>query len=280
MLLKSVYLDALRTREQKISRLKDSNYEAIAREANASWNRYMPIPCQCQSAGVDSSWNKRAYQGLNLYVIDAVAVSSTNDIIASEYDDDISESARNESLEAKAMGMEASVTRSASETGKVDVVCVDGSIIARLNKKAAGATFDEAKKYSGSVFVAKSSESRAQFGPLGSRAGDIFYYNRVSNSSAGYSTPSGISTPYGRITEVYARLRENTPMIRLEFLGETGDSEVTAMLDRLCYHSVAGYPYCLKLAHNTCKISDEDIDRIASIFSLQNEHGARDALNE
>ena len=46
------------------------------------------------------------------------------------------------------------------------------------------------------------------------------------------------------------------------------------------YHSVAGYPYCLKLAHNKCKISNEDIDRLASIFSLQHEQGARDALNE
>jgi NurA-like 5'-3' nuclease len=51
-------------------------------------------------------------------------------------------------------------------------------------------------------------------------------------------------------------------------------------LNKLRYHSVAGYPYCLKLAHNTCKISNEDIDRLASIYGLQNEQGARDVLNE
>ena len=48
----------------------------------------------------------------------------------------------------------------------------------------------------------------------------------------------------------------------------------------LRHHSVAGYPYCLKLAHKTCKISNDDIDRLASIYSLQNEQGSRDALNE
>jgi len=279
-MLRQVYLDALKTREQKISRIKDSNYEAISKHAAANWISYRPSPRSCRSAGVDSSWNKRAYQGLNLYVIDAVAVSSTNEVIASDYVDDIAESARRETLETRAMAMEASVTQKAAEAGKSDVICVDGSIVARLNKRPASAAFDDAKKYRDSVFVAKSSESRAQFGPLGSMAGDIFYYNRISNSSAGYSAPYKVGTPYGSLTEVYARIRDSTPMLRIEILGHAANQEVRSMLDKLCYHSVAGYPYCLKLAHNTCKISDEDIERIASIFSLRNEHGARDALNE
>jgi NurA-like 5'-3' nuclease len=80
--------------------------------------------------------------------------------------------------------------------------------------------------------------------------------------------------------EVYARLRAHTPMIRIEVLGEPNKQEITRILDRLRYKSVTGYPYCLKLAHNTCKISNEDIDRLASIFGLQHEQGARDALNE
>ena len=279
-MLKQVYLDALKTREQKISRIKDSNYEAISKEAARNWAAYRPAPRPCQSAGIDSSWNKRAFQGLTLYVIDAVAVSSSNEVIASEYVDDIAESARSESLETRAMSMEAQVTQKAGESGKADVICVDGSIVARLNKRAADTAFAEAKKYTNSIFVAKSSESRAQFGSLGSRAGDIYYYNRISNSSAGYSTPFRVATPYGTIFEVYARLRDSTPMVRIELLGEAGDQGVREILDKLCYHSVAGYPYCLKLAHNTCKISNQDIDKIASIFSLQNEHGARDALNE
>jgi NurA-like 5'-3' nuclease len=279
-LLRQVYLDALRTREQKISRIKDSNYEAISREAAASWTGYQPAPVRCRSAGVDSSWNKRAYQGLNLFVVDAVAISSTNETIASDYVDDISDTARREELETRAMAMEASVTQQAKESGRADVICVDGSIVARLNKKTAAAAFDDARKYSGSIFVAKSSESRNQFGTFGSHAGDIFYYNRISKSLSGYSAPRTVSTPYGTLSEVYARLRNDTPMLRVEILGQASDAEVRDVLNRLCYHSVSGYPYCLKLAHNSCKISDQDIERIASIFSLRNEHGARDALNE
>lgn len=275
-----MYLDALKTKDQKILRLKDSNYAAIARQAGENWNQYRPSPVPCRTAGIDSSWNKRAYQGLNLYVVDAVAISSTNDIIASDYADDIAESARNEFLETKAMLMEAHVSQKASESGRADIICVDGSIVARLGKRGVDAALDDAKKYSGSIFVAKSSESRAQFGSLGSRAGDIYYYNRASNSSAGYSTPFVVSTPYGLVSEVYARIRDSTPMIRLELIGRVGEADVRGTLDRLCYHSVAGYPYCLKLAHNACKVSDHDIDRIASVFSLQNEQGARDALNE
>ena len=80
--------------------------------------------------------------------------------------------------------------------------------------------------------------------------------------------------------EVYARLRNHTPVIRLEIMSSASEQEVKSILNKLRYHSVAGYPYCLKLAHNTCKISNEDIDRLASIFGLQNEQGARDALNE
>lgn len=279
-MLKQVYLDALKTKDQKISRLRDSNYTAIAKQAGENWNQYRPSPIQCRTAGIDSSWNKRAYQGLNLYVVDAVAISSTNDIIASDYVDDIAESARNDSLETKAMSMEAHVAQQASESGRADVICVDGSIVARLNKRGADVALNEAKKYSDTIFVAKSSESRAQFGSLGSRAGDIYYYNRASNSSSGYSTPFVVSTPYGQISEVYARLRDNTPMVRLELLGGAENLDVKGVLDRLCYHSVAGYPYCLKLAHNACKVTDQDIDKLASIFRLQNEQGARDALNE
>lgn len=279
-MLRQVFLDALKTREQKISRIRDSNYEAVSKEATERWVPYQPSPSPCRTAGVDSSWNKRAYQGLNLFVIDAVAVSSMNEIISSDYVDDIADSARREALETKAMAMEASVTLAASESGKADVVCVDGSIVARLNKKAADAALGDARKYKDSIFVAKSSESRAQFGSLGSRAGDIYYYNRVSNSQAGHSRPFRVETPYGNLSEVYARLRNNTPMIRIEILGQAEDQEVRSIMDKLCYHSVSGYPYCLKLAHNACKVSDADIERIASIFSLRNEQGARDALNE
>ncbi len=279
-LLREIYLDALKNREQKISKVRDSNFDSILKEAASRWIHCEPSPVPCITAGVDSSWNKRAYQGLNLYAIDAVAVSSTNDILASEYEDEIADSARNESLETKAMKMEANVAQKAAATEKADTICIDGSIIARLNNTGSPSAQESAKKYGDSIFVAKSSESRSQFAPLGSKAGDIYYYSHASKKSPGFSRPEEVQTSYGRIFEVYARLRESTPMIRIEIPKSTAADDVKVLLDGLAYHSVGGYPYCLKLAHNACKISNEDIDRIASIFRLQNETGARDALNE
>ena len=279
-MLREIYLDALKNREQKISRVRDSDFDSILKEAASRWIHCEPSPAPCLTAGVDSSWNKRAYQGLNLYAIDAVAVSSSNDILASEYENEIADSARNESLETKAMAMEATVAQKAAATEKADIICIDGSIIARLNKTGSISAQESAKKYANSIFVAKSSESRSQFASLGSKAGDIYYYSHASKTSPGFSKPEEIQTSYGRIFEVYARLRESTPMIRIEIPKSTDVEDVKGLLDGLAYHSVGGYPYCLKLAHNACKISNEDIDRIASIFRLQNENGARDALNE
>jgi hypothetical protein len=276
-LLNEVFLDALKNRDAKVSKVKDSNFSTILVEASSRWVPYEPSQVKCESAGVDSSWNKRAFQGLHLYVIDAVAVTSANKILAAEWDHDIAGSARAELLESKAIAMEASVAQKAA--GKIDIVCVDGSLVSRLLKSAADTASETVKRYGDSIFISKSSESRLQFGTMGSRAGDIYYYGHASKR-AGFSVPVETEFRHAPLFEVYARLRDHTPIIRIEILGEPSKQEMTKILDRLRYHSVAGYPYCLKLAHNTCKISNEDIDRLASIFGLQHEQGARDALNE
>jgi hypothetical protein len=276
-LLKEVFLDALKNRDAKISKVKDSNFERILAEASSRWVPYEPSQEKCESAGVDSSWNKRAFQGLYLYVIDAVAVTSANDILAAEWDQDISGSARSDFLESKAMAMEASIAQKAAN--RVDMVCVDGSLVSRLLNWSPSAATETARRYGSSVFISKSSESRLQFGPMGSTAGDIYYYGHR-GKGAGFTIPIEAQFRHVPLFEVYARLRDHTPILRIEVIGEPSEQEMTEILDRLRYHSVAGYPYCLKLAHNTCKVSNEDIDRLASIFSLQHEQGARDALNE
>ncbi len=276
-MLNEVFLDALKNRETMISKVKDSNFGNILAEASSRWVSYDPSPEKCESIGIDSSWNKRAYQGLYIYVIDAVAVTSSNNILAAEWYHDIAGSARADFLESRAMAMEASIAQNVA--GKVDIVCVDGSLISRLMNCAADVASEMVKKYGVCLFISKSSESRLQFMNMGSRAGDIYYYNHVGRSS-GYSIPVETQFRQGPLYEVYARLSNHTPMIRLEIMGSIGKQEITKILDKLRHHSVAGYPYCLKLAHNTCKITNEDIDRLSSIFSLRNEQGARDALNE
>ncbi|HZC88075.1 MAG TPA: DNA double-strand break repair nuclease NurA [Nitrososphaera sp.] len=270
-----------------MSKVKDSHYSDILSEALSRWVSYDPMPEKCESAGIDSSWNKRAFQGLNLYVIDAVAVTSTNEILATAHDYDISESARHETLESKAMLMEALLAQKVPEKKKVDIICIDGSLVSRLTRSTAEAAADMVKCCGKAIFISKSSESRLQFSSLGSKAGDIYYYGHAANT-AGFSRP--VQTPqlrYANVYEIYARLRDQVPIIRIEIIGNNNnyydyanEQAIKKILGRLRYHSVAGYPYCLKLAHNNCKITNEDIDRLASIFNLQLEQGARDALNE
>ena len=276
-MLKEIFLDALRDREIKTSKVKDSNFPKILVEASSRWIPYEPIPEACKSVGIDSSWNKRAFQGLQLYVIDAVAVSSTNRILASEWERDIIGSARTELLESRAMAMEASVAQKVA--CNADLVCIDGSLLSRLTKSPPEAQLEIVKKCRTCIFISKTSESRLQFSHMGSRVGDIYYYGHASKE-VGFSVPVKTKFCHASLFEIYSRLRDHTPVIRIEIMGKISEKEVKSILNNLRYHSVAGYPYCLKLAHNTCKISNEDVDRLVSIFGLNNEQGARDALNE
>jgi len=281
-LLKEVYLDALRNREQKIAKVKDSSYPKILSEAISRWVNYDPAPQKCESAGVDSSWNKRAFQGFNLYVVDAVAVTSTNEILVTLHDYDISESARHEVLEAEAMMMEAQIAQKVlgMRDGVVNIICIDGSLVSRLMRSTVDLATEMVKRCGTAIFISKSSESRLQFSTFGSKAGDIYYYSQATKST-GFSSPiQAKQLRFVNVYEVYARLREHAPMVRIEVVGTINEQEVKKILNKLRYHSVVGYPYCLKLAHNTCKITNEDIDRLASILHLQLEQGARDPLNE
>ena len=276
-MLKEVFLGALRDKEVKISKVKDSNFHKILAEASSHWISYESMPEICESAGIDSSWNRRAFQGLQLYVIDAVAVTSTNRILSIEWEQDIVGSARSELLESKAMIMEASIAQKAAD--KADIICIDGSLVSRLTKSRPEAASEMVQKCGNCIFISKTSESRLQFSQMESKAGDIYYYGHTCKE-AGFSIPVETRFCYAPLFEVYARLRDHTPVIRLEIMSSASEQEIKSILNKLRYHSVAGYPYCLKLAHNTCKIGNEDIDRLASIFGLQNEQGARDALNE
>ena len=115
-----------------------------------------------------ASWNRRAFQGLQLYVIDAVAVTSTNRILSIEWEQDIVGSARSELLESKAMVMEASIAQKA--TGKADIICVDGSLVSRLTKsRPEAAALEMVKKCSKCIFISKTSESRLNSARWGQR---------------------------------------------------------------------------------------------------------------
>jgi hypothetical protein len=217
-LFNEIILDAITHRDARLSKLRDVNYEKIVAQAKSRWISFDPAAGQeCRSAGVDSSWNKRALQGLDLYAIAAVAVTSSNEVLAKEWEDDVAGSARGEQMESKAMAMESSVAQKAAASGKVDIVCVDGSLVSRLLKSTAAEIAGALGRYGNSIFISKTSESRSQFGSMGSRAGDIYYYRHAS-SAAGFSEPADAPFRGAPVVELYARLREGMPVVRIELV--------------------------------------------------------------
>lgn len=86
-MLYEVYLDAIRNRT-KIIQVKDNCQDKILSEVSSWWIKCQSSPRIGISVGVDSSWNKRSYQGFDLYVVDAIAVTSDNTILEWRWNDD------------------------------------------------------------------------------------------------------------------------------------------------------------------------------------------------
>jgi NurA-like 5'-3' nuclease len=287
-LLHAIYLDALDRVEGNMSRVMDSNYQHIIEAALSCWNDYEPAPKECESVGVDSSWNKRSFQGLDLYAVDAVSVDSKNEILGAEWDTGL-RIIRSEMLESKALFMESRVTETAIEKKDVDIISIDGSLASRfINNKPDDIMriLDILKRKNNVIFVSKNSDTKTQFASMGAKAADIFYFNHIGNS-AGFSAPfvnSQTNQEHGNIIEIYARLKECTPITKIEIaemtISQITNTEVKKLLDMLSYNTVAGYPYCLKLAHQNCKISKRDMDRLISFYGLKNEATSREPLNE
>ncbi|MFL6391704.1 MAG: DNA double-strand break repair nuclease NurA [Nitrososphaeraceae archaeon] len=288
-MLHAIYLDALGRVEGNMSHVMDSSYQYIVEAALSCWNDYEPAPKECESVGVDSSWNKRSFQGLDLYVVDAVSVDSKNEILGAEWDTGL-RIIRSEMLESKALFMESRVTETAIEKKDVDIISIDGSLASRfINNKPDDIMriLDILKRKNNVIFVSKNSDTKTQFASMGAKAADIFYFNHIGNSSAGFSTPfvnNQTNQEHGNIIEIYARLKECTPLTKIEISDMTAsqinNAEIKKILDMLSFHTVSGYPYCLKLAHQNCKISKRDIDRLVGFYRLKNEAESRDPLNE
>ncbi len=278
-MLHDIYLDAIKNHEEKIAGISesDSKNRRILERARQSWVDCKPEASEGILAGVDSSYNRRQFQGFHLYVIDAVCVAKEGTILAKEFVHDIGVMDQSQ-LEARSMEMETSVAGKAANN--TDLILIDGSMISRFvsaSGSAVRSAIDLVKEHRNVVFISKTSDSREMFEHMGSKVGDIYFFNHISRK-AGYSKPYPVTRYKEPVTVVYARLSDYTPLIKLEFPREIAEQEVKRTLDRLVYGSVSGYPYVLKLAHNTALVSDNDIERLASIYGLKNEIGAREVL--
>lgn len=278
-MLNTVYRDALKIREEVKSIFKGEKFENIIQAARDDWVEYEPQKKNASIAGIDSSYNSTKFQGLELWVVTAVSIKSDGEIISEKHAQGLGQPSPE--LETQASRME--IDACSASIGKADVVALDGSLYSQfLTRQASLASaITSAIKKQRTVFISKTSSARKKFERLGSVAGDIFYYNHAVRKPGFSRILVDKDLGPGKVVSyVYARLRDSTPIIKIEMLGsDHTELEIKSLLDMLTKNSVAGYPYALKLAHERSKITNGDLSRLVSLYGLGNETGSREVLN-
>jgi hypothetical protein len=276
--LNTVYKDAIINREKMLSILKGPKFEQILQKAQANWNEFTPTKENVITAGIDSSFNNTKFQGIELWATTAVSIKSDGGILV-----DLHNSGLGSDIDLSRIASKMEIDACEKTVDEVDVVLMDGSLHSQFMTRQSA--LDEQvvrtmNKKKNVIFIAKTSNTKKQFENLGSLAGDIFYYNHVTNGP-GFSEIF-VEKNYGLdkiISSTFVRLSDSTPIIKLEFLGGKHDNdEIKSIMNKLFKTSVGGYPYSLKLAHNNCKISDKELGKMVSLLGLSNEIGSREVL--
>jgi NurA-like 5'-3' nuclease len=276
--LNTVYKDAILNRDKMLGVLKGPKFEQILQKARENWTEFTPTKEEALTAGIDSSFNNTKFQGIELWATTAVSVKSDGEVLV-----DLHQSGLGAADDISSIASKMEIEACKKTIDSVDMVLMDGSLHSQLMTRQASLgslIVKTMKKKDNVIFVAKTSNTRKQFENLGSLAGDIFYYNHVTNNP-GFSKIF-VEKKYGSdkiISSTFVRLSNSTPIIKLEFLGEHHDeSKIKSTMNRLYKTSVGGYPYSLKLAHNNCKISDKELSKMVSLLGLSNEIGSREVL--
>jgi hypothetical protein len=276
--LNTVYKDAIINREKMLSILKGPKFEQILHKAQANWNDFTPTKEEVVTAGIDSSFNNTKFQGIELWATTAVSIKSDGDILV-----DLHDSGLGSDTDLSRIASKMEIDACEKTVDEVDLVLMDGSLHSQFMTRQSALDAQVVRtmnKKKNVIFIAKTSNTKKQFENLGSLAGDIFYYNHVTNGP-GFSEIF-VERNYGPdkiISSTFVRLSDSTPIIKLEFLGGKHDNdEVKSIMNKLFKTSVGGYPYALKLAHNNCKISDKELGKMVSLLGLSNEIGSREVL--
>jgi hypothetical protein len=276
--LNTVYKDAIINREKMLSILKGPKFEQILHKAQSNWNDFTPTKEEVITAGIDSSFNNTKFQGIELWATTAVSIKSDGDILV-----DLHDSGLGSDTDLSRIASKMEIDACEKTVDEVDLVLMDGSLHSQFMTRQSALDAQVVRtmnKKRNVIFIAKTSNTKKQFENLGSLAGDIFYYNHVTNGP-GFSEIF-VERNYGPdkiISSTFVRLSDSTPIIKLEFLGGKHDNdEVKSIMNKLFKTSVGGYPYALKLAHNNCKISDKELGKMVSLLGLSNEIGSREVL--
>ena len=279
-MLNTVYRDAIKKRDEARSIFKGEKFDQIIKIARENWIDYTPKKKDADIAGIDSSYNSTKFQGLELWVVTGVSIKSDGTIISESHNQGLGQPSPELETQASKMEVDACI----NSVDKADLVILDGSLYSQFltRQTSLGSSITTAiKKRNNVIFISKTSSARKQFERLGSMAGDIFYYNHAVKTPGFSRIFADISLGPGKVVSyVYARLRDSTPLIKVELLGANHtDDEIRSLLDMITKNSVGGYPYSLKLAHENCKISNSDLARLVSLYGLGNEIGSREVLS-
>ena len=274
-MLNTVYKDAIINRDKMLSILKGPKFEEIIKKARENWVEFTPEKEEVVTAGIDSSFNNTKFQGIELWATTAVSIKSDGEVLV-----DLHESGLGSDNDLSRIASKMEIDACEKTVDQVDLVLMDGSLHSQFMTRQS--TLDALvvktmKKRNNVIFIAKTSNTKKQFEKLGSLAGDIFYYNHVTNKP-GFSKIF-VEKKYGSdkiISSTFVRLSDSTPIIKLEFLGgDYDESFVKSTMNKLYKTSIGGYPYALKLAHNNCKISDKELSKMVSLLGLSNEIGSK-----
>ncbi|HET6518079.1 MAG TPA: DNA double-strand break repair nuclease NurA [Nitrosopumilaceae archaeon] len=278
-MLNTVYKDAIQRREKTLSMIRGPKFDQIIQKAKQNWTEYLPQKKEASTAGIDSSFNSTKFQGMELWVVTAVSVESDGRIIKDLHDHGLGYP----DIDLSSMASRMEIEACNASIDEADLVLMDGSLYSQFMTRQSTLSSTLLKimtKKENVIFVSKTSNTRMQFADMDSTAGDIFYYNHATQKP-GFSKLF-LDPKYGSdkiIASVFARLNEYTPLIKLEFLGKDhSEDEIKTVLDKLYKNSVGGYPYALKLAHNNCKISNNDLLKLVSLYGLKTEVGSREVL--
>jgi hypothetical protein len=287
-LLIETYNHATAHREEILHNLDAGRIGDSLSRARSLWVGYLPRSTDSEISGIDSSWNLIPYQGFYLYAVDAVSISADESspvpprfevnigTLEVEEGDEI---VYNPRLRLQSIGMEYEYELATESLDREDFVLIDGSVLARFYDRRLRRPmkfFEYASKLMGKrnvVFVAKTSESNTV---IGGAVGDLFYFAR-STPASGFSKPH--YEPIG-VSVFYARLADHAPCLKVEVPGKVDEDEARNVLDVLSSRCFNGYPYVLRLAHERCKISKEDMLRLSEVLGLNVEVGGREVLGE
>lgn len=266
--------------KQRLKQEGGEMHAAWLSRARDVWRPYRPSICGRSIAAVDSGWNYMTYGGFYLYAIRAVAVApSSEDVTEPFVDVDIVP------MEAEGSGISPELYIKglaecyehdlASRASKfLDIVLVDGSILARLNMADAlkrARLFREyavhvrpLKDVKNVLFVSKYSQDRSL---IKGALGDVYYINRATRS-IGYTEPIASERDGMRVSVFYMRLSENSDAVHVEVPAIVDSDYVESMIDALHGTAVKGYPYPLIVAHSMASVDDGLMEMVAEAAGL------------